>query len=84
MDKKIIEDVGVYWLEEHNTIVLYAEHTDGSEEEMVEIKPDGAPDFAGEEANRFAESIDYEYWYNEALEEAHRRGYILAGEAEGN
>lgn len=65
----IIDDVHPYFLGEHDTILVVVEHLDGHEEELIELP-----------AN---EKDDYEVWYNDALEAAHRFGFILAGEAEG-
>lgn len=82
---KIIEDVGVEWHPELDLILLTAEMLDGSVEEMVGIQPRERPPFDDDgepTVDEDALNAWYGDWYDEALAEAHRRGYRISGEVE--
>lgn len=73
---KLIRDVRAEWHGETGTIHLLGEKINGKEFLLTEIMTD-EPSFT---MGNF-ENSDYEEWYNLALEEAHKQGYILEGEA---
>ena len=82
MKKTIIEDIHFEWhAESYEPLHVFVDFADGSSKRIARILPEKRPLFLEEDENLFDQK-EYEEWYNSALDDAHRQGYILSGEAQ--
>lgn len=83
MKKKIIEDVYADYEPATGEVFLMAEHTDGTTETLAHYVPySGVPSFVKAKEGTPIDATDYQHYYNQALEEAHKKGYCLEDELE--
>lgn len=80
----IITDVHAEWHPEHGSVAFVVEFADGQESTIANVMPEKEPSFASAVTDEEFECSDYQEWYNEALDAAHRQGYWLEGEVEGS
>lgn len=77
---RVITEVHAEWHGELGSILFYVEFADGKELCIGQCVPEEEPTFAKATTDEEFDNSDYEEWYNEALEEAHRQFYKLEGE----
>ena len=80
MSKEVIRDVWAEYHFEVSLVYLMAERLDGSEFALDKFMPEDVPSFALDDVED--EDSDYGEYYNMALEEAHKKGFIIEGEAQ--
>lgn len=82
-EKKIITDIRIEFQEGGiSPFAVIVEDEDGKETEIAAWDIEPLPSFVFAKTDEEFENSDYEYWYNEALEEAHSQGYRLVAEVE--
>ena len=80
MEKIIIDDIHVEWHGEDGTLHFIVEFENGEEKCIRTVMPETTPSFVDAATDEEFDCSDYEEWYNEALEDAHKQGYYLSGE----
>lgn len=81
--KNIITDIKIEFEEgDISPFKLIVEDANGKETEIAAWNIEPLPSFVFAKTDEEFENSDYEYWYNQALEEAHSQGYRLEAEEE--